>query len=172
MANESSNGRRRALLRGITAAATTVVLAACAGPEAPASADPASVGTGESEPRPLLVLPLADTDWGTGPEATVKVALLHGDPASPGLFVQRMLMPEGTQTPPHWHAHDEIITVLSGSITIGQGDRPDPSAARQLVAGDTVIIPAHMHHFGGSEEGAVLTVQGIGPFEMSWLPQP
>jgi uncharacterized RmlC-like cupin family protein len=103
----------------------------------------------------------------------VKVAHVYGDPSHPGLFVQRMQMPAGAKTPPHWHDQDELITVLSGSIFMGEGDTLDEAKARTVGPGGLVVIPARMHHFGGSRGGAVLQVQGIGPFEMNWLtPEP
>jgi uncharacterized RmlC-like cupin family protein len=127
------------------------------------------VAAPESSVRALTVLPIAETQWAVGPESGVGVAHVYGDPAKAGLFVQRMQMPAGTKTKPHWHTHDELITVISGSIYMGMGDTFDESKAKQVLPGGLVVIPALAHHFGGTKDGAVLQVQGIGPFEMNWI---
>ncbi len=145
--------------------ASVVALTACA-PSAKPAVDRADETAGA--PRELAILALADTQWTAGPESAVRVAHVYRDPSSAGLFIQRMIMPAGAKTPPHWHTHDELITVLSGSIYIGSGDVLDENA-KEIGPGGLVIIPARSHHFGGSKNGAVLQVQGIGPFEMNWL---
>jgi quercetin dioxygenase-like cupin family protein len=129
-------------------------------PPAPPPADPH---------RTLTVLALGETQWQAGPESAVRVAHVYSDPSRPGLFVQRMQMPPGTKTPPHWHAEDELITVISGSIYMGSGEFFDEENAKEVGPGGLVVIPARSHHFGGTRQGAVLQVQGIGPFEMNWL---
>ena len=47
----------------------------------------------------------------------------------------------GVDTPLHWHDHDQVIHVLSGSGTV--------TVAEEQVtvsAGDTVVAPARIHH--------------------------
>jgi quercetin dioxygenase-like cupin family protein len=151
--------------RGIVVLALSV--ASCAA--APSTASCTTANAVEPSPTAVLVLPVEGTPWTSGPESAVKVAHLYGEPEKAWLFVQRMQMPAGAKTPPHWHTHDELITVLSGSIFIGAGDVLDESAAKEITAGGLVVIPARSHHFGGSKGGAVLQVQGVGPFEMNWL---
>lgn len=119
--------------------------------------------------KEFLTLDPAQVTFGDGPEESVKVATLYGDPDRPGLFIQWMKLPPGTRTPPHWHSTDEIFTVLSGSIGLGLGGRYDESAGKEIKAGGFAVIPARAHHFGWSKDGAVIQVQGTGPFSMNWL---
>lgn len=128
-----------------------------------------SASAEKAGPRTLETLTLQQANFGDGPESSVKVAHIYGDPDKKGMFIQWMKMPPGTQTPPHWHSSDEIFTVLSGSIGLGMGDKIDESAGKEIKAGGFAVVPAKAHHFGWSKEGAVIQVQGMGPFSMNWL---
>lgn len=119
--------------------------------------------------RTLETLTVQEAKFGDGPESSVKVALIYGEPDKKGMFIQWMKMPPGTQTPPHWHTSDEIFTVLSGSIGLGIGEKFDESVGKEIKAGGFAVVPAKVHHFGWSKEGAVIQVQGMGPFNMNWL---
>ena len=46
-----------------------------------------------------------------------KVAVLYGDPGKDGLFIIRAKLPANYRIPAHSHPTDEIVTVLSGSLT-------------------------------------------------------
>jgi hypothetical protein len=41
-------------------------------------------------------------------------------------------MPAGYKIPPHWHPTDENVTVLSGTLGAGMGDKFDKSSASLL----------------------------------------
>lgn len=128
-----------------------------------------SASAEKSVPATLQTLTIAEAKFGDGPESSVKVAHIYGDPEKKGMFIQWMKMPPGAQTPPHWHTSDEIFTVLSGSIGLGIGDKFDESAGKEIKAGGFAVIPAKAHHFGWSKDGAIIQVQGLGPFQMNWL---
>jgi quercetin dioxygenase-like cupin family protein len=128
-----------------------------------------SASADKSVPRTFQTLTVAEAKFGDGPESSVKVAEIYGDPGKKGMFVQWMKMPPGARTPPHWHSSDEIFTVLSGSIGLGLGDKLDEGAGKEIQAGGFAVIPANAHHFGWSKGGAVIQVQGLGPFKMNWL---
>ncbi|MGH8530039.1 MAG: cupin domain-containing protein [Nevskiales bacterium] len=120
-------------------------------------------------PLSIQTLTSAEARFGDGPEDSVKVAHIYGDPDKDGMFVMWMKMPAGAQTPPHWYASDKIFTVLSGSIGLGLGDTFDENAGKEIQAGGFAVIPAKAHHFGWSKDGALIQVQGMGPFKMHWL---
>ncbi len=119
--------------------------------------------------RTLTTLAQADAKWSDGPEASVKVAHIYGDPDQPGMFIQWMRLPPGMKTPAHWHRGDETITVLSGSIFMASGDKPDETAGVEIKAGGFAVMPALSPHYGWSKSGAVIQVQGVGPFSMNWI---
>jgi len=80
------------------------------------------------------------------------------------LLGQRGKLPANYQVPPHTHPYAETITVLSGSVGFGTGDKFDPTKGEMLKAGAFYAQPAKHPHFvwTGNEE-AVVQVQFIGP---------
>lgn len=69
-----------------------------------------------------------------------------GSLASPGrgateLLVLRQRQKPGGQNPPHMQDREEIMILLSGTVTVTVGDQPI-----QLSAGDTLILPARAVH--------------------------
>jgi uncharacterized protein (TIGR02246 family) len=93
-----------------------------------------------------------------------KIAVLHGDPFSPGPFVLRLQLPDGYQIPLHWHPNGEYLTVLSGSLVMGLGDAVDMRAANRFQAGDFLFVPGREAHFGQVSGPTVLQISGNGPF--------
>ncbi len=67
-----------------------------------------------------------DTAWAVQRDA------VDGDPAAKGLVTVRFMMPAGYQIAPHWHPTDEHITVLSGTFSIGMGDKLDMDHGKTL----------------------------------------
>ena len=51
-----------------------------------------------------------------------EAAVLFGDPSKEGLFVLRLKFPEGYRVPPHTHPVDEVLTVISGTFSMGMGE--------------------------------------------------
>jgi quercetin dioxygenase-like cupin family protein len=66
-------------------------------------------------------------------------------PGSP--FVIQVKHRGGVQVPPHWHSVDESITVISGTLVMGLGDRFDLSTAREFPAGSFLTVPKNAPHF-------------------------
>ena len=58
------------------------------------------------------------------------MALLEGDPAKEGFYAMRLLLPEGYKVPPHTHPQMENVTVISGALHVGMGEKFDQSAGR------------------------------------------
>lgn len=113
-----------------------------------------------------------DVKWGPPPPALppgAKMAVLAGDPAAAGLVTVRLKMPAGYKVPPHWHPTDEHVTVLSGSVLLGMGDKLDEAAAKTLTAGGYVVAPANMHHFALTKTGAVIQIHLNGPFGITYV---
>src|SRR5260370_18201072 len=57
-----------------------------------------------------------------------QVAILLGDPTKAEVIVQRVKFPANYQVPPHTHPYAEVVTVLSGSIGFGMGEKLDKGA--------------------------------------------
>ncbi len=90
--------------------------------------------------------------------------VLDGDPARPGIFTVRMMLPAGFRLPPHYHAAPERLTVLSGSIHLGYGNALDTAASQYLPAGAYAVNPARHRHYSWTSEPAVVLVTGEGPW--------
>src|SRR6266536_3312362 len=66
--------------------------------------------------------------WKDGPPTLpkgTKVAVLEGDPKAPGIFTMRLKIPAGSKVMPHWHPRPERVTILSGKVAVGFGDKWD-----------------------------------------------
>lgn len=98
-----------------------------------------------------------------------KQAVLHGDPSKPGAFTVRMMAPANYKVPAHWHSKDESLTVLSGTLYFGEGDKIDAKAAHALKAGGFHHVPARTHHFVFTRAPVLLQVTGEGPFDMNYV---
>src|SRR5262249_39957739 len=82
-----------------------------------------------------------------------QVAILIGDPTKAGVVVQRTKFPPNYQVPPHTHPYAEVVTVLSGSIGFGMGEKLDKTGEMSKT-GTLNVVPAKHAHFGwtGNEE--------------------
>lgn len=110
--------------------------------------------------------------WGPAPPvlpAGAKLAVLAGDPAGTGPVTLRLKMPAGYRIPPHWHPTDERVTVISGTLGIGMGDKLDRKHSKVLKAGGYAVAPANMHHFAWTRTGAVVQVDLMGPFQITYV---
>jgi hypothetical protein len=65
--------------------------------------------------------------WTKAPSALpngAESAILYGDPELTGMFTLRIKMPKGYAIPPHTHPRPEVVTVISGKVSLGLGSRP------------------------------------------------
>ncbi|MDB5434710.1 MAG: anti-ECFsigma factor, ChrR [Phenylobacterium sp.] len=114
----------------------------------------------------------ADLKWGPAPAVFpkgVQMAVLSGDPAKAGQFVIRLKMPADYKIPAHHHPTDEYVTVVSGDLGLGMGDKLDPAKSAALTAGGFAVAPKGMSHYAFSKSGAVVQVSAEGPFGMTYV---
>ncbi len=110
--------------------------------------------------------------WGPAPAvlpAGAKLAVLEGDPTKSGAFTMRLLMPDGYQISPHFHPATEHVTVVSGALLVGMGEKFDESQMKTLPAGAFGMIPAGMHHYAKAKGETVLQLHGIGPWRLIYV---
>lgn len=114
-----------------------------------------------------------DITWGPAPAVVPKgaeAAVLDGDPFKNGSsYTLRLKMPDGYQIAPHWHPTDENVTVLSGTLGAGMGDKFDPAQGQLMNPGGFVTMPQGMHHFAWAKGPTVIQVHGVGPFAFSYV---
>lgn len=113
-----------------------------------------------------------DMKWGPAPPTLppgAQVSVLLGDPGKPGAFVLRLMVPGGYRIAPHWHSQDEALTVISGTLYLGMGDKYDPGTARGLAAGGFHYLPARAHHYAFAKKPTVVQINGNGPFDIVYI---
>lgn len=103
---------------------------------------------------------------GTGMEKGTFSAILAGDPTKPGLYIVRLKAPAGTVFGPHYHNETENVTVISGTLWVGLGDKMDKSKMRPLNAGSFASVPAKLHHYAMTKTDTIIQIEGIGPETM------
>jgi quercetin dioxygenase-like cupin family protein len=119
-----------------------------------------------------LVSSSKDVKWGPAPPILPKgamMAVMAGDPGAAGLVAIRLKMPAGYKIPAHWHPTDEQVTVLSGTLAIGMGDKLDETKGVTLHAGGFGVAPAHMNHYAWTKAGAVIQINLMGPFALTYV---
>ena len=80
-----------------------------------------------------------------------------------------MWFPSGYTVPPHRHSKDEFITVISGKITIGPGEKLDRAALKPLPPASFVHLPGGMAHYGWADGEAIVQVNAMGPFDVKYV---
>lgn len=98
-----------------------------------------------------------------------KTAILQGDLSKPGVFTVRLMAPANYKVPAHWHSKDESLTVLSGTLYFGEGDKIEMQGAHALKAGGFHHVPAKTHHYIFTKAPVLLQVTGEGPFDMNYI---
>ena len=125
-----------------------------------------------SASSPTIVMP-DDTHWSavtSGPMAGTEMAVLVGNPEKPGPYIVRLRAKDGTKFGPHFHGDVENVTVISGTLLVGLGDKADPATMKALPAGGFVSIPAGLHHYATAKGETVIEIAGNGPMTMTVLP--
>lgn len=111
-------------------------------------------------------------EWGPAPPSLppgAQAAVLLGSPAKEGPFVLRLKFPAGFVVPPHRHSKDELVTVISGSVTIQSGEAVDRAALEGLPPATFIHLPAGMPHYLWAEQESVVQVNGVGPFDVTYV---
>jgi quercetin dioxygenase-like cupin family protein len=99
-----------------------------------------------------------------------QVAIMLGDPTKPGeVVVQRVKFPANYQVPPHTHPYAETLTVISGSVGLGMGEKFDKKG-ELLKPGAFAANPAkHAHYVWTGNEGAIVQIQFTGPGGIDYI---
>jgi len=95
--------------------------------------------------------------------------VISGDPSKDGPYVVRLRLPAGYQIPAHNHPTTEMVTVLSGKLLIGMGDKLDAKKGAVLSAGGYAEAPAKMNHYAVATSPSVIQVHGQGPFAITYV---
>jgi len=110
--------------------------------------------------------------WGDPPPQLpkgAKIAVLHGDPGKEGPFTMRLKTPAGYKIAPHFHSQDENLTVVTGTVYLGMGDKMDMKGAHPLKAGGFHYLPGKTNHYAFSKGPSIIQVSGNGPFDITYI---
>jgi hypothetical protein len=110
--------------------------------------------------------------WGDAPPGVpngAKLAVLDGNPGGQGLYTVRLKLPKGYMLPAHWHPTDEFVTVISGAFKMGMGDKFDRNNLKTIPAGGFSVTPQKTNHFAAVDEETILQINGMGPFEITYV---
>ncbi len=111
--------------------------------------------------------------WAPTPKSLpsgAEVVGLDGDMTKKGSqFTVRLRMPDGYKIPPHSHPADEHVTVISGSLYMGMGDKLDESAAMEMKAGAFHAIPKGVHHYAFTKGQTIIQLHGVGPWGITYV---
>ncbi len=127
---------------------------------------------GEKSPgdAPLKIVQEKAVPWEDAPGMVkgVKTVLQYGDPKV-GPYIILLKFPKDLRNPPHYHTADEAVTILSGQMITGEGEKVDEPAGKLVPAGGYFIIPAKTAHWGWAKEEVVLNRLGNGPRDIFYF---
>ncbi|MFZ0807556.1 MAG: cupin domain-containing protein [Candidatus Sulfotelmatobacter sp.] len=126
--------------------------------------------------QPLLAQNVFTPDqvkWGPAPPfipAGAQLAVLEGNPmADSGDYTIRLKMPDGYKIGPHTHPQRENVTVLSGTLVVGMGDKWDDSKLMSLKPGSFAYLDPSMHHYAGASGETVVQIHGQAPVKFNYI---
>ncbi len=125
----------------------------------------------DSKKAEMSLYPTAEIQWKDGPAslpAGSRFAVLEGDPSKEGFFTMRLWLPDDFTISPHWHTQTEHVTVISGTLNVGMGEKFDKTATRAMPAGTFGFWPAEMKHFAWAKGETVLQLHGTGPWTITY----
>ncbi len=100
---------------------------------------------------------------------SARLAVVVGDPTTPGPYVIRVKVPSGVKLMPHRHPEDRIYTVISGVFYIGLGERFDQEKLRAYPPGSVIVLPGGTFHFHWARSGEYVSqVSGTGPLGLEY----
>jgi len=119
-----------------------------------------------------VLVPADKVQWAPAPPALpagAEISVLEGNPAAKGPVTLRLKLPANYDIPPHWHSMAERVTVLSGALRVGMGDRLDRENSTTLAPGGFVSLPASMHHYAWTATPTIVQISLDGPFDIVYV---
>jgi quercetin dioxygenase-like cupin family protein len=97
------------------------------------------------------------------------MSVLYGDPTKDGIFVMRLKFPANYKIPPHTHAVDEVVTIVSGEFNLGMGPQFDAGKMKAIKAGGVIAMPPGMQHFAQVGQETVVQLSTRGPWSIAYV---
>jgi hypothetical protein len=96
----------------------------------------------------------------------LQYSVLEGNPMESGYFTVRMKFPKNYKDVVHSHEITRYDTIISGALYMGFGDKPDRKNVEKLETGAFIACPAHLKHYGFTDDETVVQISGMGPWEV------
>ena len=125
----------------------------------------------DKKPDHVMVKP-ESVKWMDAPSSIppgARAAVIEGDPKAAGPFTMRLWFPANYKVPPHWHPVDEHVTVLSGTLHMGLGDKFEDGKLQSLPAGSFALMVTGTRHFAMTKEETVIQLHGMGPWGITYV---
>jgi hypothetical protein len=98
------------------------------------------------------------------------LAVLEGNPmGATGDYTIRLKMPDGYKIAPHWHPKRENVTVISGTLKVGMGDKFDESKMMSFPATSFAYLDPSMHHYAMGSGETVVQIHGMAPVKFNYI---
>jgi quercetin dioxygenase-like cupin family protein len=110
--------------------------------------------------------------WGDAPPVLskgAKLAVLQGDPGKPEPYTVRLALPAGYRIAPHSHTQAENVTVISGTLMVGMGDKFDTKGMKTFKPGGFGSIAGGVHHYAMTKGATEIQIHGVGPFDIIYV---
>ena len=142
---------------------TAIWLAALPAPSIAADPD-------TKEHKPVIVQS-SDMQWSDSPAlpAGVKVSILYGAMKKAEPIGFRIKLPAGGILAPHTHPVHERVTVISGAFAMGEGEKFDKAALKDMPVGSVAIFPRGCAMFGFAREETIIQVNAEGPWAINYI---
>ena len=130
------------------------------------------LSTSSAQHKDAMIFPVAEIKWIEGPPSLPKgaqIAVLEGDLSKEEPFVFRVKLPDGYRVAPHIHSKPERVTIISGTLNFGMGDKFDMTEGKKMPAGTYGTWPPGMKHFGWTTGETILQLHGIGPWTIQYV---
>ena len=101
--------------------------------------------------------------------AGTKLAVIEGPLNEAVPFTFRLRFPANYQIPAHTHPAVERVTVLSGNLNFGMGDKLDMQKTTAMGPGSIVIMPSGTQHYVWTKEETVVQLSGMGPWGITYV---
>jgi quercetin dioxygenase-like cupin family protein len=119
-----------------------------------------------------VLVPADKVQWAPAPPflpSGAQISVLEGNPSEKGAVTLRLKFPANYTIPPHWHSMSERVTVLSGALYVGMGDKVNRQTSQMLEPGGFVSLPANMHHYAWTDASTVVQINLEGPFDIFYV---
>ena len=112
-----------------------------------------------------------DLKWADVPSLPpgAKIAVIEGPMNEAQPFTVRLKFPANYKIPAHSHPAIEHVTVISGTLNIGTGDKLDQKKTKALSRGSVAIMPPKTNHFGWTKTETIVQLHGVGPWGVTYV---